>query len=117
MILMGLGITLIRTMDILRGKFREQGNLFHWKNDGGDLMWPHLLAEYLTALVLVMGGIGLFRPFQGSLLLSMAALGALFYTSLNSLGWVLVRKERCAYGTSMMAGILGSVICFVVLLR
>jgi hypothetical protein len=48
MMLAGTGIIVIWAADIFSGKFSEQGNFFRWE-EGENLMWPHILAEYLTA--------------------------------------------------------------------
>lgn len=116
MIVMGLGIILIWSADILRGAFRDQGRLTDWRNEGGDLMWPHLLAEYLTGFALIAGGIGLWIPYPGSLPLAYASLGALFYTSLNSHAWVLADRSRLMYGVPMGIGLIGSIVSAILLM-
>ena len=49
--------------------------------------------------------------------LSPFALGALFYTSLNSLGWAFARKDRFSYAVPMLVGVVVAVFSLVVLLR
>ena len=43
------------------------------------------------------------------------ALGALFYASLNSLGWAFAKRERRNYAMPMIAGLIVSVVSLVIL--
>ena len=116
MILLGAGIAGIWAMDIGKGKFRDQGSFFKWVNDGGDKMWPHIFAEYITAAGLITGGIALFTLKTWATPFSLVFLGALSYTSLNSLGWVFAQKDRIGYGIPMMAGLAGGMASIIILL-
>lgn len=116
MILLGSGIAGIWAMDIIKGKFRDQGSFFNWLNDGGDKMWPHILAEYFTAAGLIAGGLALFTVKAWAVTFSLVFLGALSYTSLNSLGWVFAQRDRIGYGIPMMAGLAGAIASVIILL-
>jgi hypothetical protein len=116
MILLGAGIAGIWTVDIMKGKFYNQGNFFNWINDGGDKMWPHIFAEYITAAGLIIGGIALYTAKPWATPFSLVFLGALCYTSLNSMSWVFAQKDRIGYGIPMMAGLAGGVASIVILL-
>ncbi len=108
MLLIGIGIIIVWAADILKGKFSHMGSLFRWTNDGGDLMWPHLTAEFLTAAGLIISAIALPGQQNWALYLTLSSLGALFYTSLNSLGWVFAKKERRPYGVPMLVALIGT---------
>ena len=116
MILLGSGIAGIWAMDIIKGKFRDQGSFFNWLNDGGDKMWPHILAEYFTAAGLIAGGLALFTVKAWAVTFSLVFLGALSYTSLNSLGWVFAQRDRIGYRIPMMAGLAGAIASVIILL-
>jgi hypothetical protein len=116
MIIMGVGIASIWIMDITSGEFSGQGNFFQWKNYGGEYLWPHICAEYLTAIGLFTGGVGLIKQKKWAVSLSCISLGALTYTSLNSLGWTFVEKERYGYAVPMLVGLTGSIISIKILI-
>ena len=112
MILMGTGIAGVWTADIIGGDKVDlsDGVLRARESDTGSMLWPHWVAEYTTALLLFVGGGGVLAGTGWARLLSGFALGALFYTSVNSLGWVLADRERSAYGAPMVVGIVVSAI-------
>ena len=115
MILMGIGIAAIWTIDIIKGTFRDQGNFFNWKNEGGDLMWPHIFAEYSTGILLLIAGIAILTEMSWADKFAYFPLGALAYTSLNSLGWTFVMRERYGYAVPMVIGFVGSIVCVLIL--
>jgi phosphoglycerol transferase MdoB-like AlkP superfamily enzyme len=116
MLIMGAGIVLIWMLDVANGRFRGQGPITNWKSEGGDRIWLHLLAEYLTAGILIAGAIGLLGQNGWGYDLSFVALGALAYTSLNSLAWTFADKSRTAFSIPMILGLAGSIISIVILL-
>lgn len=58
MIIIGLGMASIWLIDILSGKFSGQGSFLRWR-EGENLLWPHILAEYIVAVGLIAAGLGL----------------------------------------------------------
>jgi hypothetical protein len=57
MVITGIGIAGIWLADILKGKFSSQGSFFSWR-EGENKLWPHILAEFLTAAALIGGAAG-----------------------------------------------------------
>jgi hypothetical protein len=113
MVVMGVGIAGIWTIDIVRSPEvdRSRGILRARDRSTSSLLVPHWIAEYATALLLLAGGIGLLlatTPGTWSWLVPIG-LGALAYTSLNSLGWVLADRSRAAYGIPMAIGLIGAI--------
>jgi hypothetical protein len=108
MILMGVAIAGVWTRDIIAGDKvgLSRGVLRARDGEEEPLFWPHWLAEYATALLLIVGGTALLADTGGSSLLAALALGALFYTSTNALGWALAERDRYAYAVPMAVGIL-----------
>ena len=97
MLIIGSGMAYIWTSDIVSGRFSDRGSFFQWKEEK-TLLWPHIVAEYLTAIGLITGGIGLFASRGWALPVSLLALGAVIYSAVNSTGWVLAEKNRLTYG-------------------
>ncbi|HBB92137.1 MAG TPA: hypothetical protein DC042_10565 [Bacteroidales bacterium] len=116
MIVMAAGILLVWMLEVANGKFKDQGSLPEWKSEGGDLIWLHLLAEFTTAGILLAGGIGLLGQNGWGYKLGLVALGALAYTSLNSLAWSFAQKSRLGYAIPMGIGFAGAVAAVVLLL-
>ncbi len=112
MIIMGTGIGAVWTRDITTGEKVDLSNgFFRAREDGdGSLFWPHWIAEYGTAAALVAGALGLLAATKWGPPLAAIALGALFYTSVNSLGWAFARPDRSAYTIPMIAGIVVSLV-------
>lgn len=118
MIVIGLAMAAIWTRDILgREHVDLSAGVFRARDAGtGALFWPHWLAEYGTAMVLVVGGIGLLVDAPWSTVVAAVATGALLYTSMNSLGWALARRERVPYAFPMVAGLAVGIVSTVFLL-
>lgn len=118
MITMGLGIAGIWTMDIVSGSKVDLSAGFFRARDGDDgpLLWPHWIAESATAAPLIAGGLGLLFDAAWSPAVAALGVGALFYTSVNSLGWALASRERRPYAAPMIAGVLVSVLSGVYLI-
>lgn len=112
MILMGAGIAGIWGSDLARGVLREG---FFRAKDNGVLYWPHLFAEFVTAAALLLAGIAYIAGAAWASLVAYPALGALFYTSLNSLNWALAERGRFPYAVPMLVGLVGSLVSLVVL--
>jgi len=113
MIIIGLGMAGIWAVDIASGKFSGQGSFLRWR-EGENLLWPHILAEYIVAVGLIAAGLGLILLKQWALPLSFISLGGLIYSAINSSGWVLAKKERLPYGipiwVSLFFGILSIIL-------
>jgi hypothetical protein len=116
MITIGLGMAGIWTADIASGKFSEQGNFFSWR-EGANMLWPHIMAEYLTAAGLITGGLGLYQGKGWAVGVSLFSLGAVTYSAINSSGWVLAEKDRIGYGIPMWVSLAGSAVSLVILLK
>jgi hypothetical protein len=114
MLSMGVGIAGIWTIDIVRSPEIDRSRGMLRARDGatGPLLVPHWLAEYGTAVLLAIGGLGLLLGWKAGAWawLIAVALGALAYTSLNSLGWVLADRARLPYGVPMAIGLVGAVV-------
>jgi hypothetical protein len=74
-------------------------------------MLPHWVAEYGTAVMVLIGGLGLLLdwPAGAWAWLVPSGLGALAYTGLNSQAWVLADRSRTAYGIPIGVGFVGAV--------
>ncbi|MGB9357164.1 MAG: hypothetical protein WCC01_01275 [Acidimicrobiia bacterium] len=107
LIVMGMAMAAIWTRDILRGEQVDLSvGLFAARDpEAGTLFWPHWLAEYGTAVLLVVGGVGLLGDAGWAPMVAAIGTGALLYTSTNSLGWALARRERWSYAAPMLAGV------------
>ena len=119
MVVMGLGIAVIWTTDIARSPEvdRSRGLVRSRDRSTGSLLVPHWLAEYGTAFMLLAGGMAILLgadPGAWTWIVG-AALGALAYTSLNSLGWVLADRARTAYAVPMAIGLAGSLLSLAIL--
>ena len=112
MLLMGAGIAGLWTIDILRSPEvdRSSGLLRARDRSTGSLLVPHWLAEYGTALALALGALGVLANHGSAAWLVPLALGALAYTSLNSLGWVLADRSRTTYAIPMVVGLAGALV-------
>jgi hypothetical protein len=116
MTLMGASIAAVWTRDIVRGtQFDRSAGLLRAREPEGALMLPHWVAEYTTAVALLTGAAGLLADTGWAVPMAAAALGATFYTSVNSLGWALAAPERRAYAVPMLVGVLGSLACLAAL--
>ncbi len=117
MIMMGVGIIVIWTRDIVAGtQFDHSSGRRHAREGDGSLLLPHWVAEYATGVGLLIGAAGLLADTGGAAVVSAAALGGLWYTSVNSLGWALAKPDRRPYAIPMVLGLVGSTICLFTLL-
>ena len=114
MIVMGLGMAAIWTIDIVRSPEvdRSHGLLRARDRSTGSMLVPHWLAEYATAALLLAGGVWLLLGVAAGswAWLVAAGLGALAYSALNSLGWVLADRARSAYAVPMVIGFVGAIV-------
>lgn len=117
-IVTGIGMAAIWTKDIFTNTDIDLSKGFFNARDknSGNLFWPHWLAEYFTAVLLIVAPVLIFLKMNlGTQLLPFAA-GALFYTSLNSLGWAFARKERFGYAFPMLYALAVSGVYFLLLI-
>jgi hypothetical protein len=113
LVVMGIGIAGIWTLDIARNpEIDRSRGLLRARDRAGSVMLPHWIAEYATALLCLVGGLYLVFGWTATAWswIVPLALGALGYTSLNSLSWVLADRSRLAYGVPMAIGLAGSLI-------
>lgn len=102
----GVAIATMWTVDILKNKLLEDG--FFKSKEEGKLFWPHLAAEYGTAVGLVVSAYGLYNEKQWAEPLVLLSLGALTYTSLSNLSWSLAAKNRYVYAVPMILSLTGA---------
>jgi hypothetical protein len=118
LLLMAAGIAGIWTVDIQRGPAIDRSRgLLRARDATGSVLLPHWIAEYATALLCLIGGLGLILHWTSTAWswTVALALGALAYTSLNSLSWVLADRTRLGYGLPMAIGLVGALIAIVLL--
>lgn len=119
MLVMAVGMAGMWTVAILRSpEIDRSRGLVRARDRSGSVMLPHWLAEYGTAVMLLVGGLGLLLgwPSGAWAWLVPAALGALAYTGLNSQAWALADGSRTAYGVPIAIGFVGAVVAFVLIL-
>jgi hypothetical protein len=119
MLVMAIGIAGLWSVDIVRSPEVDRSRgLARARDRSGSLLLPHWIAEYGTAAALLVGGLGLvlgWAPAAWAWLVPVG-LGALAYTSCNSLGWVLADRSRLPYGVPMAVGLVGSLVSLALLL-
>ena len=120
MAVIGIGIAGMWAVDIARSPEvdRTRGLLRAHDRSNGALLAPHWIAEYATATLLLVGGLGLILALgAGPWALAVpVSLGALAYTSCNSLGWVLADRSRAGYAIPMALGLVGAVAALVLII-
>lgn len=115
---MGVAIAAVWTRDLVSGARLDHGagRLRAREPDSASLLLPHWIAEYATAASLLVGGGGLLGDRAWGREVALVAVGALVYTSVNSLGWALARTDRRSYAVPMAVGTVGGILCGAVLL-
>ena len=118
-LLIGIGIIVIWTKDILTKPEIDlsKGFFSAREKNSGTLFWLHWVAEYLTAVFLIISVILIFLKVETGLKILPFGAGALFYSALNSLGWALSKKERLIYAVPMLFALLVCVVYFILLLQ
>ncbi len=97
-------------VDLSEGFFRAR------EKNSQNLFWFHIVAELITGLLLIASGIILLVGDTNSFPVAHFALGALFYSSLNSLGWAFAEKGRRNYAFPILSGLIISVISIIILI-
>ncbi len=97
-------------IDLSAGFFRAR------EKDSKNLFWFHIVAEFFTGLLLIVSGIIIISRNINSLPIVHFALGALFYSSLNSLGWAFAYRERYFYATPMTIGLVISLVSIIIMI-
>ncbi len=118
LLILGLAVILTWLVDI--NAHREvdlSAGFFHARErSSNNLFWFHITAEMINGLLLILSGIVLLlQPSWGMPVVSFT-LGALFYASLNSLGWVFAQRERYRYAVPILSGLLISMLAMLVLM-
>lgn len=115
MAVMGVAVAGVWTRDIVSGDRLElsSGRLLAREPDARSLLLPHWIAEYGTAGALLTGAVGLLTGSAWGRSLALVALGALVYTSTNSLGWALAQRARFPYAVPMAIGAAGGLAALV----
>jgi hypothetical protein len=119
MLVMAVGMTGMWTVDILRSpEIDRSRGLVRARDRNGSVMLPHWLAEYGTAAMLFVAGLGLLLGWADGAWawLVPAGLGALAYTGLNSQAWVLADSSRAPYGVPIAVGFVGGVLALLLIL-
>jgi hypothetical protein len=118
MAVMGVAMAGIWTLDIRASRgFEAPSGLLRAREAGtGSLMVWHWSAEFGTAATLVVAALALLVEAAIAVPIALVGLGALAYTSCNSLAWALARPERRAYGVPMLVGLVGAIVAVILLL-
>jgi hypothetical protein len=118
LLMTGTSMIIIWIMDI--GKNPEvdlsEGFFKAREKNSQNLFWFHILAEITTGILLIASGIVLLLGDINLHPVVHFALGALFYASLNSLGWAFAEKGRRSYALPMLSGLIISIISIIILI-
>lgn len=119
LLVMGVAIAAVWTRDIVTGARidRASGTMRAREPGSGTLLLPHWIAEYATSGALVVGGVGLLGDRAWGRAVALVSVGALLYTSVNSLGWALAGADRRPYAIPMTVGAVGGMAGLALLLR
>ncbi len=114
----GLSMLVIWTRDIVSNPLIDlsKGIFKVRDDDSGNLFWPHWMAEYATAALLVFSPVLIFLNVDAGWSMLPFAAGALAYTTLNSLGWTFASKERYPYIVPMAFSLLVSLVYLILLI-
>lgn len=115
---MGAAMAGVWARDIMSGQGYDapHGLLRAREADSEDLMIWHWAAEFGTAILLVAGAFLIITGAAIAELVMLLGLGALLYTSTNSLGWSLASPLRRSYVYPMAIGLVGGLISAVLLI-
>ncbi len=116
--IMGAAMAGIWARDIMSGHGFDapHGLLRAREADSDDLMIWHWAAEFGTAILLVLGAFLLIANAALAEPIMLLGLGALMYTSTNSLGWSLAAPQRRTYVYPMALGLVGAIVSAIFLI-
>jgi hypothetical protein len=97
-------------IDFSEGFFRAR------EKQSGNIFCFHIIAETISSLSLIAGGLVLLSGSDTFMPVVYFSLGALFYSSVNSLGWAFAETQRKIYRLPMMLGLAVSLGGFVLLM-
>ena len=104
-IIMAAGTTIIWIKELISPHLKQ--NLLT-RREGDHLVWPHIVIEAITAILLFAGGIGSLLHIGWAPFINFFSLGAITYACFNSLSWTLAAKSRWPYTLYMLFGVVGS---------
>ncbi len=112
LLILGTGILIIWLADINNNPEVDlsQGFFKAREKDSNNIFWFHIAAELITGVLLISGGMIILLNERELFFLVYFSSGALFYTSLSSLGWALADRKRYPYAIPMLGGLFFSVI-------
>lgn len=110
MALSGLAVAGLWSADLISGEKVDtsEGWLRVRDRETGQILLPHLIAEYGTAAALLASSYGLATDRAWGRGLALLGIGALAYTSINSVGWTLSAESRLAYAIPMLLSLAGA---------
>lgn len=115
LIINGVGIAVLWTKDILTNPEIDYSKGFFGAREplSGNLFWPHWIAEYSTAFLLIVAPVlSILKINTGQHILPFAV-GALFYSAFNSLSWAFAKKERIFYTIPMLFALVVCLVYFI----
>lgn len=117
-IMCGTSIILIWIMNLSKNTESDlSGGFFRAREkESRNIFWFHIVAELITGIALIASGIILLSRDFNLYPVVYFALGALFYSSLNSLGWAFANKERYVYIIPMTIGLVISLAGMIILI-
>lgn len=111
MLIIGSAIIIIWFADLNNNPEVDLKNgLFKAREKGSNnILCFHLVAEFITGILLITGGITILLHEHELMFLVYFASGSLFYTSLNSLSWAFAYPGRYMYAYPMIIGLVVSI--------
>jgi hypothetical protein len=112
LLIIGTGILIIWLVDINNNPEVDCSNGFFRarEKDSNNIFWLHIAAELFTGLLLNCSGLIILLNERDLFFLIYFSCGALFYTSISSLGWAFAYKRRYSYAFPMIAGLIFSIL-------
>lgn len=105
--MMAIWVPLFLSPEFDNGFFNAEGH--------ETLLWPHVVAEYMTGTALILGSVGLLTDQAWAKQASMLGLGGLAYTSLSSNSWTFASSDRYVFAIPLILSLTGASISIAVL--